>query len=170
MPDKPLWLARLPATIEQLESSSDPWVDRTRLEQLLGVGRRRAQQLLSAVASRAVGSSRVALAADVIEYLQQIAAGEVAYYDAQRRKQLWDHLGQRRQEWLEQPPVLVDVSETTVRRVQLHDFDGLPQGVSLAPGSIHISFATPEEALEKLVALALAISRNQEAFDDLVRA
>ncbi|HYI91949.1 MAG TPA: hypothetical protein VEX68_00255 [Bryobacteraceae bacterium] len=169
MPDKPLWLVRLPEAIERLESSSDPWVDRNQIEQLLGVGRRRAQQILSTVASREVGSSRVARAADVIGYLQRIAAGEVACYDAHRRKQLWDQLGRQREKWLEQPPVLVDVSGTTIQRVQRRDIDGLPEGVSLSPGNIFVSFTTPEEALEKLVALALAISRNREAFEERVR-
>jgi hypothetical protein len=168
MPDKPLWLTRLPAAIEQLAGSPDPWVDRAQLEQLLGIGRRRAQQLLSSVASRNVGASRVALAADVIEQLRRIAAGEGAYYDARRRKQLWDLLGRQRQQWLEQPPVLVNVPESTLRQVQLRNLEGLPEGVSLSPGSIQLSFGSPEEALEKLVALAVAISRNRDAFDDLV--
>jgi hypothetical protein len=169
MPDKPLWLARLPEAIAQLKESSEPLVDRGRLETLLGIGRRRAQQLLSAVASRSIGSSRIAKVSDVVEYLERIAAGENAYYDARRRKHLWDQLGRERHQWLIQPPVLVDVETTDIKQVQLRGVEGLPEGVDLKPGCIHMTFKTPEEALEKLVALALAISRSREVFDECVR-
>jgi hypothetical protein len=168
MPDKPLWLARLPHVVEELESAADQWVDRARLEALLGIGRRRAQQLLSKIPSRQVGASRIAISRDVAAYLRSMAAGEQALYDSRRRKHLWEHLGQERERWMDQPPVLVEVQKETLRRITHHDLTGLPEGVALTPGAIHLSFTTPEEALEQLVALAVAISRNREAFDHLV--
>jgi len=160
MPDKPLWLHRLPEAIRHLEAADDPWVDRARLESLLQVGRRRAQQLLACVPTRVVGTSRVALATDVIAYLKEASDGEAAHYDARRRKQMWATLGD--------PPVLVEVSESVVRRLARSDFEGLPDGIELGPGAIVVRFATPNEALEKLVALAMAIGSNREAFDTLV--
>jgi hypothetical protein len=160
MPDKPLWLHRLPEAIRRLETVDDPWVDRARLQSVLQVGRRRAQQLLACVPTRVVGTSRVALATEVITYLKQAANGETARYDARRRKQMWATLGD--------PPVLVEVSGSVVRRLARSDFEGLPDGVELGPGTIVVRFATPNEALEKLVALAIAIGSNREAFDTLV--
>jgi hypothetical protein len=38
MPDKPLWLDRLPQAIATLEGSSLPWVDRRTIEDLLASG------------------------------------------------------------------------------------------------------------------------------------
>ena len=70
MPDKPLWLDRLPEAVRQLELSTEPWVDRPALELLLGVGRRRAQQLLAPIAVRRVGTSVVAKSADLIAHLR----------------------------------------------------------------------------------------------------
>ena len=168
MPDKPLWLDRLPEAIRQLEAATEPWVDRPTLEALLAVGRRRAQQLLAPIARRRVGTSVVAHRADVVAHLQRLAAGENAYYEERRRKQLWAHLSQARHEWLRQPPVLVEVSNAQMRRVERHDFDGLPEGVELAPGSITLRFREPDEALQKLMALAMAISQNRQAFDERV--
>jgi hypothetical protein len=165
MPDRPLWLDRLPEAIRYLQENAEPWVDRPALESLLGVGRRRAQQLLSPIATRRVGTSIVARSEDVAAHLQQIAAGEEAYYEHRRKKQLWEHLSEARREWVRQPPLLVEVSAEQVRQVELHDFEGLPEGVELGPGSIHVHFGTPVEALQKLMALALAISRNRDAFD-----
>ncbi len=168
MPDKPLWLDRLPEALRQLQLRTEPWVDRPALESLLGVGRRRAQQLLAPVAKRRIGTSVVAHNADLIAHLKRIAAGQEAYYEERRRKQLWQHLGHARQEWVRQPPVLVEVSQAQIRQIEMLDFDGLPPGVELAPGSITVSFGEPDEALQKLMALAMAISLNRRAFDQRV--
>lgn len=168
MPDKPLWLDRLPEAIEALRQNPEPWVDRSVLESLLGVGRRRAQQLLAPIAKRRIGTSIVARSADVVAHLERIAAGEATYYEDRRRRQLWEHLGEARREWVRQPPVLVEIPAAEVRRLEVHDFDGLPEGVDLGPGCITVRFADPEEALRKLMALAMAISRNRDAFERLV--
>ena len=168
MADKPLWLDRLPEAIRQLEATPEPWVDRPALESLLGIGRRRAQQLLAPIAIRRVGTSVVARSADLIAHLKRMAAGEEAYYEERRRKQLSAHLTQARKEWIRQPPVWVEVSEAQRRRVEVHDFDGLPEGVELGPGTITLRFGRPDEALQKLMALAMAISQNRQAFDDRV--
>jgi hypothetical protein len=168
MPDKPLWLTCVPDAIRELETDSDAWVDRARLESLLRIGRRRAQQLLAPVASRRVGTSLLAHRDDLIPLLTRMAAGEQGYYDERRRKQLWTELTQARRQWLEQAPVLVEVPNADVRRVEVHDFEGLPEGVELAPGSITVRFSTPDEALEKLLALAMAVSQNRPAFEERV--
>lgn len=168
MPDKPLWLDRLPEAIRQLEAAFDPWVDRPTLETLLGVGRRRAQQILSVVTQRRVGTSLVAGRADVVAHLKRIAAGEEAYYDSRRRKQLWTQLAEARREWIRRPPVLVEVPHAQLRRLELQDLEGLPDGIQLAPGCITLRFQEPDEALRKLMALAMAISQNRQAFDERV--
>jgi len=168
MPDKPLWFDRLPQAIRELEENPEPWVYRPDIEALLGVGRRRAQQLLSPLAHHRVGTSLVASRADVIAHLKRVAAGEVAWYEERRRQQLWTRLDDLRRDWVRQPPVLVEVSEAQIQRVERHDFDGLPAGVDLAPGSITVRFREPDEALQKLMALAMAISRNRQAFDERV--
>jgi hypothetical protein len=110
----------------------------------------------------------VARREDVIAYLNRIAAGETAYYEGRRRRQLWNELSRAREEWIEQPPVLVEVSNSRVRHIATRDFDGLPEGVELAPGCITVRFTRPEEALEKLMALALAIGHNRMAFEERV--
>ncbi len=168
MPDKPLWLACVPTAIRELETNSDPWIDRARLQSLLRIGRRRAQQLLASVARRRVGASLLAHRDDVVALIRRMAAGEQGYYDERRRQELWTELSQVRQQWLEQAPVMVEVPNAAVRRVELLDFEGLPEGVELAPGNITVRFSTPDEALEKLLALAMAVSRNRPAFEERV--
>jgi hypothetical protein len=166
MPDKPIWLERLPQVIARLEERAEAWVDRATLEALLGVGRRRAQQLLARMPGQRVGASVVTSRGDAIRYLQAIAAGEETYYEQRRRKRLWGRLDQARGEWSEQP--LVETREAQVREIERNDFAALPEGVDLAPGCITIRFGDPEEALEKLLALAMAVGRNRIAFDQRV--
>jgi hypothetical protein len=169
MPDKPLWLDRLPEAVRQLEQADEPWVDRTALESLLGIGRRRAQQLLAPVARRRVGTSLVADRSQLIAHLKRIAAGEDAYFEGQRRQRFWAHLSEARRQWIEAPRVLVEMSDAQIQRIERDDFEGLPEGVELAAGSIVLRFSEPEEALQKLMALAMAISQNRPAFDERVR-
>lgn len=168
MPNQPLWLHRVARAIEELESNPDPWVDRRVVETLLGVGRRRAQQLLAPLARRRIGTSIVADRDQIIHHLKKVAAGEQAHYEERRRKQLWDRIQQLRRQWIEQPPVLVEISDTQIRQVEMHDFHGLPEGIELAPGSITIRFREADEALQKLMALAMAIGQNRQAFDERV--
>jgi hypothetical protein len=165
MPDKPLWIDRIPQAIAAFESLPDGWVDRPLLESLLGVGRRRAQQILAPVASRRVGASVMARREDVAEHLKRLASGQAAYYESRRKRRLWAELGRAREQWVEQPPVLVEVAETERRRIETLDFERLPEGVELRPGSILLRFSQPDEALRKLMALAMAISHNRDAFD-----
>jgi hypothetical protein len=167
MPDKPLWLDRLSEAVRQLEQQDQPWVDRTTLESLLAIGRRRAQQLLAPIAQR-VGTSLVAERSQLIAHLRGIAAGEVAYYEKKRRQQFCARIDGFRLEWIEAPPTLVEMSNAQVRRIELKDFEGLPEGVELAAGSIVVRFSDPEEALQKLMALAMAISQNRHGFDQRV--
>jgi hypothetical protein len=168
MPDKPLWLGNLPTALGALESSPETWIDRSTLQSLLGVGRRRAQQLLKPVTAHRIGTSAFAHRSALIAHLRKIAAGEEAYYEQKRLARFATRLAQARQEWIQHPPVLVEISQLATRRVELLDFDGLPEGVGLAPGSITVHFANPDEALRKLMALAMAIGKNRDAFDELV--
>lgn len=163
LPDKPLWFDRLPEVIQRLTERREPWVDRAALEELLGIGRRRAQQLLSEMPHQRVGGSLVAGRGEAIAYLELLAAGESADYERQRRQRLWNRLE------TEQPPVLVEVPPAQMRRIQQQDIDGLPEGVELSPGAITVRFRDPEEALQKLMALALAIGRNRDAFNERVK-
>jgi hypothetical protein len=100
MPDKPLWFDRLPQAIRELEDNLEPWVHRPALEALLGVGRRRAQQLLSPLVHHRIGTSLAASRADVIAYLKRVAAGEEAWFEGRRRQQLWTQLNEVRREWV----------------------------------------------------------------------
>jgi hypothetical protein len=168
LPDKPRWLNRLPQAIAALESSPLPWVDRHTIEELLGVRRRRAQQILSPLATQPNGHTVIVDRAALLRQLRRLAAGEAAFYEQRRRQRLWREVQQERARWTETPPAFVEAPPEMFETVYRKDFEGLPAGVQLSPGRIAITFDSPDEALRKLLALAMAIGQNRAAFDELI--
>ena len=169
MPDKPLWVHRLPQAIEALEQLPIPWVDRATVEDLLHIRRRRAQEILAPLATQRRGCGTVVERTALIRHLERLASGETVYYEQKRRERVWTELQKERRRWLETPPAFVHPEPALLRAVYQDDLEGLPPGVELLPGRIQITFDHPNEALEKLLALALAIGQNQAAFEERVR-
>lgn len=156
MPDKPLWLGKLPAAITTFEALDFPWIDSAMLRDQLEISARRAQQIIRPMVRHLLGRNGLAHRDDVIAHLRRLATGDAARYEARRVARLNAILSKARAT----PRVLV---EAPVRLGRI-DVAGLPPGVTLAPGSIHLRFAAPEEALEKLLALAMAIGNDMEGF------
>lgn len=162
MPDKPFWYDRLEPVIEHLEKLPDPFIDRATLESLLGIGRRRAQQILQPLVRRTLGKNGLAAKEDLIAHLRHLAAGDAAYFETQRRQRLHTILDRLHAEAREQPRVLVEAPTAVINQ----ELESLPPGVHLSPGSIRIdAFRTSDEAKAKLLALILAISNDPGGFD-----
>ena len=162
MPDKPIWYTRLEAAIEQLEQLPSPWVDRAAIEFSLGVGRRRAQQILQPLVRQTIGRNGLANREEVIRHLRGLAAGEAVAFEVQRRERLHSILNQLHREQKEQPRVLVEAPTAVVNQ----ELDSLPSGVHLSPGRIVLdSFSTPDEAKQKLLALIMAMGNDPDGFD-----
>jgi hypothetical protein len=165
MPDKPTWYGRLEEIIRELEGLPYPWVDRATLEAILGVGRRRAQQILQPCVTHQVGSNGLADRVALCAHLRAVASREEAHYEQQRRRRLAGTLAQLRQASLEQPRVLVEAPVS----VMSQELANLPEGVELGGGYVTVRFTSPQEALEKLLALAMAIGNDIEAFERLTK-
>jgi hypothetical protein len=130
------------------------------LQRLLGVGPRRAQQILQPCVSLHLGSNGLAERPALIEHLRRLAAGEAAYYERRRRERFVVALENWRRQWLEQPRLLVAAPESVVNS----EFRDLPAGVELGPGQITVQFDNPQQGLEKLLALAMAIGNDFAGF------
>ena len=162
MPHHPLWLDRLDSAIEQLASLSSPWVDRATLEFVLGVSRRRAQQILAPLVRKTIGRNGLADRDELIEHLRRHAVSETAYYEGRRRERLHNLIDHWHQQAREQPTVLVKAPTAVLQQ----ELDSLPPGISLEAGRIVIEgFRTGDEARQLLLALVLAMGRNPVEFD-----
>jgi hypothetical protein len=161
MPAHATWISRIDSVIREIEALPRPFVDRATVEFLLGVGRRRAQQILAPCINDRVGCNGLADRAAVIARLRQLAGGEDGYYERRRRHKLGETLVRLQRERLERPPLLVEAPVAVLTQ----EFGNLPTGVRLESGRITVEFEEPREALEKLLALAMAISNDFMLFE-----
>jgi hypothetical protein len=163
MPLKPTWCGRFEEILEALHSLPHPWVDRSVVEETFRVSPRRAQQLLAPCVIRRIGTSGIADRELFIDYLRRIVSGEDAEYERRRRERVASSVTRWRKERIEQPRLLVEAPVSIVNQ----EFESLPDGVELGPGFVTVRFNTREEALQKLLALAMAMGRDLEKFGEL---
>ena len=165
MPAKPVWYRNLPYIIEELRKQPLPYVDRATVEFLLGVSRRRAQQIMApCVLERRAGINGLADRETLITRLERIAEGDEGAYEIERRRKVANLIEGLRQQWMIQPQLLVEAPTAVVNQ----EFESLPVGVRLEPGRITVEFEEPQQGLEKLLALAMAISNDFDLFERCV--
>ena len=165
MPAKPSWLNKIDDVLRKLQTLPRPFVDRATVELLLGVGRRRAQQIMAPCVMDRVGTNGLADRDAFIAHLRRLAEGGEGYYERQRRRKVAVALAEWRKERLERPQLLVEAPV----QVLAQELENLPDGVRLEPGRITVTFEQAQQALEKLLALAMAISNDFEGFEKQVR-
>ena len=166
MPAKPGWYRKIPHILKELRQSPLPYVDRATVEFLLGVSRRRAQQIMAPCVTWRVGANGVADRDALIARLERIAQGDEGAYEIHRRRKVAQLIENLRRERLDQPQLLVEAPAAVVNQ----HFENLPEGVTLNRGRISVEFCQPQEGLEKLLALAMAISNDFEGFERIVAA
>jgi len=165
VPAKPIWYRNLAYVIEVLRKQPLPYVDRTTVEFLLGVSRRRAQQIMApCVLERRPGVNGLADRAALITRLEQIAEGDEGAYEIERRRKVASLINNLRQQRITQPQLLVEAPTVVLNQ----EFENLPTGVRLEPGCITVEFDEPQQGLEKLLALAMAISNDFDLFERCV--
>jgi hypothetical protein len=165
MPAKPAWYSRINDIIRELESLPRPFVDRATVEFLLGVGRRRAQQIMAPSITDHVGTNGLADRALLIARLRRVAQSDDGYYEVERRRKVARAIDRLRQERIEQPQLLVEAPVAVVNQ----ELEYLPPGVRLEPGRVTVEFDEPRQALEKFLALAMAISNDFDRFESSTR-
>src|SRR5690349_1779466 len=124
MPDRPTWSGHLEEVVARLRELPDPWIDRGQLQELLGVGPRRAQQILAPCVVRQVGVNGMAEREAVIGHLQRLASGDAAHYEQRRRRRLAEQLDALHEQ--RRTTVMVAAPMAVVNQ----EFANLPAGVS----------------------------------------
>jgi hypothetical protein len=164
VPARPVWYGKLDSVIAALEALDRDFVDRATVEFLLGVGRRRAQQIMAPCITDRVGANGLADRRALIDRLRRLACGDERMYEIERRRRVATVLETLWKQRRDQPQLLVEAPLQIVGR----KFADLPAGVVLTAGRITIEFDAPQEALEKLLALAMAIGNDFETFEKRV--
>jgi hypothetical protein len=163
MPAKPEWLLRLPEIRVELEHLDVPVVDRSGIERIFGLRRRRAIELMHEFGGYQAGRTFLLDRARLLEALQSLESGEDYTAEKRRRERLGDVVEASR-EHLISTRVRIPVRAAAARA----SLDRLAPGVLLMPGMLSIEFRHPIELLEKLYELAQAISHDFDKFEELV--
>jgi hypothetical protein len=163
MPAKPEWLLRLPEVRAELEHLDVPIVDRSGIERIFGLKRRRAIELMHQFGGYQAGRTFLLDRARLLEALQSLESGEDYTAEKRRRERLGDVVEASR-EHLISTRVRIPVRAAAARA----SLDRLAPGVLLMPGMLSVEFRHPVELLEKLYWLAQAISHDFEKFEELL--
>jgi len=164
MPAKATWLLEVPEILEELGAMKAPFLDRTAVEQLFGVRRRRAIQLMGAFGGGyLVGKTFLISRRQLIASLEAVARGEEFLFESRRRERLVHDLEKTRKE-IRGRRVKVQASAET-REMGVGD---LPAGIHLRPGELRIEFFGTEDLLRHLFELSQAIVNDYPRFQGLV--
>ena len=161
MPSKPNWLLHLTeiiAALDQRPAASLPWIGRAEIESLLGVGRRRAQQILLSCPHSRLGRNLVASPQDFRLFLLNASSSTSAQSERLRRQRLAAQISNWIADYQLRPPLLVS-APASVRKSRL---DSLPPGISLDSAKLEIHFNTRQDLLEKLLALSCALASEPD--------
>lgn len=134
-----------------------------KLQAVLGIGPRLAQELLQPIVTEHKGKAGLAPVEAVLMELRRLA-GQNPEEETERRRKFAGWLEKEQQRVKERPMLLIE-APLAITGSQL---DTIP-GLELGPGYLTLRFRTPEEAKLKLLALAMAIAREQEEFDERVK-
>ena len=159
MPAKALWLLHIPEIVAMLEAFDVPVVDRSMIESLFGLRRRRAIELLHRFGGYQAGRTFLIERRVLIDHLRRLAEGEEFQMEHRRKERLNHAVDQLRR-------------HQTAARVKIpappngfsRKMAELSAGVSLEPGHLHIAFAGTEDLLGKLYELSQAASHDFEKF------
>jgi hypothetical protein len=156
-------LLQLPEILERLRSLPFPVVDRSVIEELFTVGRRRAIYLLHSFGGFQSGKTFLIDRLQLIARLENIRDGAEFREEQQRRVRLSQHLEHARKL---APGKRVQIAQAAeLRDYRLAD---LPAGIYLKPGQLTIAFSTTEELLQRLYELSQAILNDYGRFKDVV--
>ena len=140
-----------------------PVVDRSGIERIFGLKRRRAIELMHQFGGYQAGRTFLLDRARLLEALQSLESKDDYTAEKRRRERLRDVVEASR-EHLISTRVRIPVRAAAARA----SLDRLAPGVLLLPGILSIEFRHPIELLEKLYGLAQAITHDFDKFEGLV--
>jgi hypothetical protein len=158
MPDQPSWIERLPEILDELQApGAPPFLDRSVVEKLFRLRRRRAIDLLGLIGGYKLGKTYLAPREAVVRFLTAPQRRSAAAQESGRFEQVQLALGEARHELAQHHILVPDVPGV--------EFAGLPDGIRFEPGQLILSFEQPAELIEKLIALAQALTNDYETFE-----
>ena len=162
MPAKSSWLFGIPEIVARLSAMQSPVVDRSTVEQLFGVRRRRATDLVQYFGGYRVGNTASVDREKLIRQLEELSNDPEALREQHRKLRISEELEKIAQ-------------QTRAARIVIGNFRpapdetlwALPHGVSIAGGRLVVEFDCVQELLMQLYKLAQAAAADFERFSDV---
>lgn len=163
MPAQSQWIQRIPDIQALLTSLPSPVVDRSVIESLFSVGRRRAILMLHKFGGFQSGQTFFVDRLALIRQLEEIRNGGAFQAERERRNRLADDLERTRQLAPGRKVKIAAAEDVRDRRLA-----NLPAGIHLKPGELRIEFFGTEDLLRHLFELSQAILNDYKRFQEIV--
>ena len=163
MPAKSQWQQQLPEILTLLTALPLLVIDRPVIENLFGVGRRRAILLFHKFGGFQSGQTFFVDRLALIRQLEEIQNGGAFQAERKRRNRLAEDLERTRQ--LAPGRKVKIAAAEDVRDRRLAD---LPAGIYLKPGELRVEFFGTEDLLRHLFELSQAILNDYKRFQEIV--
>ena len=137
-----------------------PVIDRAVCEKLFRLRRRRAIDLIRIFGGYQAGRTFLLDRSRFIAQLEQMRDSPDFKMEWHRKERLAERL-----EAIRRLQAGARVEIPVKQEVLSQRLPGLPAGIGLGSGELHVQFQSPEELLSKLFALAQAIANDYEAFE-----
>jgi hypothetical protein len=121
---KPRWLSRINQIAADLVALPRPFIHRAPVESVLGVARRRAQQIMAPCITDRVGANGLADREAFIAHLRRLAEGGDGCYERRRRGKVAALLARWRKERLTRPQLLAEAP----LQILAQELENLPEG------------------------------------------
>ena len=156
LPAQPTWLLQLPAIRAAVSALEAPVLDRAAIEEIFGVRRRRAIELLHRFGGYQSGKTFLVDRASLLRQLEALEAGGEFRQERSRRQRLSEDLKQAK-------------ASLRARAVPIPppQAGALPSTVDLRPGELRITFHGTQDLLRQLLELAMAIQDDYERFEEM---
>jgi len=153
MPDNPSYIERLSDILADAKSPKPiPFYRRQDIEALFGLKRRQAIRLMHRIGAIRVSREIAVDQRDLISWLERAVESPDVTREAARKARVIDRIVELKAETVARSRKIVLPDRAPVRE--------LPEGVSLEPGLLTVSFARDQELLEKLFMLARLFANN----------
>ena len=150
-------MARLPQIRAELEELTSATLDRAMIEALFGLSRRSAIRLMATLGKPEPGKAMLVRRTRLLAMLDELLATRPVQGEIARKRELREKLAELERE--AQPRT------TRITPPPIDPREPWPAGVTLdAPGALTIRFASPEELLGAVLALAEDAAGNYESF------
>ena len=160
MPDKPTYIHRLASILAEAKSPKPiPFFRRCDIEALFGLKRRQAINLMHAIGAVRVSHEIAVLQLDLVSWLEEMALDPASAREIRRQERV---IGR-----------IVDLkAETAARAIKIVLPDSarpaeFPEGVSLQPGLLTVSFDNEQQLLERLFLLARLFATKPHLLNNL---